>query len=89
MMIRSPIFIDQTGYFPEQNIDTEFRSLNDGLNVIRQQVGEDLYFKLREMSDRMRGYFEADPQDETDDTLKGREIVAEMEGLLIDCIRNS
>ena len=34
------------------------------------------------MSDWMRAHFEADPEDKTDDALKGREIIREMEDLL-------
>jgi len=30
----------------------------------------------------MRAHFEADPEDKTDDALKGREIIREMEDLL-------
>ncbi len=30
----------------------------------------------------LRAHFEADPENKTDDTLKGREIIREMEALL-------
>jgi len=35
-----------------------------------------------EMSDRMRAHFEADPENSTEDTLKGRDIIRELEVLL-------
>jgi hypothetical protein len=82
MMLDSPTFIDRTGYFPGINLQTTFCELNEGLRLIRGKLGEERYFKLMEMSDRMRAHFEADPDNKTDDTLKGREIIEQMEALL-------
>jgi hypothetical protein len=81
LMLSSPTFIDKTGYFPEQNLETTFQSLNEGLQVLRPQLGEDRYRKLREMSDQMRAYFEADPEDKGD-AKKGRALILEMEDLI-------
>lgn len=89
MMLASPRFVDGTGYFPQQNIDTVFHQLNEGLRLIRQKLGEERYLKLAEMSDRMRAHFEADPENKTDDTLKGRAIIHEMEELLTQKVRKS
>ena len=85
MILNSPDFIDTTGYFPERNIDTEFFSLNEGLKNLRQGLGEERYQALATMSDRMRAYFEADPEDKTGDAVKGREIVMEMEDMIKTC----
>jgi hypothetical protein len=52
--------------------------LNEGLQTIRGQLGEGLYLKLREMSDRMRALFEADPENKTGETREGREIIHKM-----------
>ena len=82
MMLGSPTFVDRTGYFPGQNLQTTFYELNEGLRLIRETLGEERYLKLREMSDRMRAHFEADQENKTDDTLKGRDIIMEMEDLL-------
>jgi len=82
MMLSAPTFIDRTGYFADQNIDTEFFALNEGLKAIRKQVGEEDYQKLVELSVRMRGHFEADPEDKTEDSLKGRDCILEMEDIL-------
>jgi hypothetical protein len=89
MMLASPTFIDGTGYFPSQNIDTVFFQLNEGLRLIRGKLGEERYLKLVEMSGLMRAHFEADPENETDDTLKGRAIIREMEELLKQKVRKS
>ena len=82
MMLASPTFVDKTGYFPGQNLETTFYALNESLRRIRKTLGEEPYQRLCEMSDRMRAHFEADPEDKTGDGLKGREIIDEMEELL-------
>ena len=82
IMIKSPKFEDDSGYFPEQSIDTVYYSLNEGLKLIRKKLGEERFLKLMEMSDRMRAHFEADPEDVTEDGLAGRAIIDEMENIL-------
>ena len=51
MMLAAPTFKDKTGYFPQQNIDTVFFALNEGLLVIRKTLGEERYTAFRAMSD--------------------------------------
>lgn len=82
MMIFSPTFEDHSGYLPGRNIDTTFFELNEGLKVLRKKLGEERYAGLVSLSDRMRAHFEADPENKTDDTLKGRALIHEMEDLL-------
>jgi hypothetical protein len=82
MMLKSPTFVDRTGYFPGKNLETTFYELNEALRLISGELGEDRYLKLIEMSARMRAHFEADPEEKTDDSLKGREIIREMGTLL-------
>jgi hypothetical protein len=89
IMIYSPTFIDKSGFFADRNIDTVFRTLNAGLAKIREELGLDLYPRLSDMSDRMRTYFEADPEDKTDSSLKGRALIDEMSDLLIHHIRTA
>jgi hypothetical protein len=83
----SPKFIDRTGHFPHKSIDTEFGALNDSLELNRGQLGEECYLKLREMSDRIRAHFEADPDVTTGDTVKGCQMIWEMEDVLISVVR--
>ena len=89
MMLKSPTFADKTGYFPDRNIDTVFGQLNESLRQLRGKLGEERYLKLVAMSERMRAHFEADPENKTDDTIKGRDIIVEMEGLLKQSARKS
>jgi len=39
------------------------------------------------MSDEMRAFFEADPEDKTDDSIKGRQILLDMEELITKRLR--
>lgn len=82
MLIKSPTFVDDSGYFPGRSIDTVFFSLNEGLKVVRRKLGDNRYAALKLISDRMRAHFEADPTDTTDDAVKGRTLIGEMESIL-------
>jgi hypothetical protein len=88
MVLESPSLNDKTGYFPEQNIETVFYALIEGLKINRSKLGEELYLQLRAMSDQMRIHFEADPENKTDETLKGRDIIYQMEALITPLIRD-
>jgi hypothetical protein len=87
LLLKSPTFIDKTGHFPEENIDTAFYELNESLRQLRVKLGEDRYIKLVDISNRMQAYFEADPEDTTGDTAKGCELIYEMRDLLKQRIR--
>ena len=87
MMLSSPTFKDSTGYFPGRNIDTEFFRLKEGFKAVRKQLGEERCEKLIAMADRMRAHFEADPEDKTDDSMAGRQLIYDMEDVLKDVRR--
>lgn len=81
-MADAPTFIDRSGFFPGQNIDTEFYRLKEGLGVVRKRLGEERYHKLIDMADRMRAHFEADPEEKTEDSKAGRQLIFDMEDVL-------
>ena len=83
MMLSSPTFVDDSGCFPDRNIETVFDSFNQGFQVVRGKLGDERYFKLQDLSDRMKAHFKADPENKTDDTVKGRALIHEMEDLLM------
>ena len=56
--------------------------LHEGLSNVRRTLGEERYHQLMGMSDRMRALFEADPENTTGETRKGRDIIHEMEDIL-------
>lgn len=82
MMLASPTFKDDTGYFPERNIDTAFYALNEGLVVIRKKLGAERYAALTALSDKMRALFEADPNDSAGNARAGRTLIQEMRDIL-------
>jgi len=89
MLLSSPKFLDKTGYLPFMNIDYVFKQLYEGLNHNRGTLGEGRYHELMRMSDRMRALFESDPEDETGETRKGRDIIYEMENIVKQVRRKS
>jgi hypothetical protein len=89
MLLSAPKFLDKTGYFPYMNLDYVFRELHAGLSLNRQALGEERYNELTQMSDQMRALFEADPEDNTGETLKGCKIIHEMEDILRQVRRKS
>src|SRR5688572_19066103 len=82
MILSSPQFHDKTGLLPGTSIDTVFAELNGGIGLIRKKLGEENYAKLSDISARTRAHFEADPEDKTEDGIKGRECIHEMEDIL-------
>ena len=82
MMLQSPQFVDKTGYFPEQNIDTVFYELNHGLEATRRKLGVQRYETMRALSDVMRAHFEADPEDVNGRSAEGRKLILEMMEML-------
>jgi hypothetical protein len=82
MMLAAPTFVDDSGYFPDRNIDTAFYALNEGLQLIRKRLGEEKYLALVDMSARMKAHFEADPLDENGECMAGRELILEMIDIL-------
>lgn len=87
MMLESPSFKDDSGYFPGKTLDGVFFALNEGLKAIRPKIGAERYEALMALSDRMRAHFEADPENKTDDTLHGRRLIHEMEDILTEARR--
>ena len=81
MMLASPTFKDKTGYLPGRNVDTAFFALNEGLLVVRKELGEERYAALRVLSDKIQTLFKSDPEDETGNTHAGRMFIHEMEDI--------
>jgi hypothetical protein len=85
MMIKAPTFEDPI--FPGRNVEAIFFELNEGLSVVREEVGEERFRVLTELSDRMRRHFEADPNDSNGETRKGRKLIPEMEAILLGSLK--
>jgi hypothetical protein len=82
MLSLAPKFLDKTGYFPYENLEYVFRELREGLDHNRPTLGEERYRQLIGMSDQSRALFEADPENATGETKKGRDIIYDMEAIV-------
>jgi hypothetical protein len=85
MTLDAPSFKDRLRQF-DQTPDTEFGALNSGLDNVRMRIGEEAYRAARELSDRARALFEADPDDKDPDN-RGRKCFFEMEDVLKAAVR--
>jgi hypothetical protein len=89
MMLSAPTFKEKTGYFPRENVDTAFFSLNEGLKLVREELGEACFATLMAMSDKMRALFESDPDAKTGQTQAGRLLVQEMDDILTEVAKRA
>jgi hypothetical protein len=80
VMLSSPTYKDYD--FPYRNVQTVFYSLNAGIEGLRRKLGEERSDALLSLSQRVQRHFEADPQCTNGETMKGRELVREMEDIL-------
>jgi len=80
MMLGPPTMQDAD--FPGRSVETEYFALNEGLKLAREDLGEERYSKLIELSNRMRAHFEADPEDTTGEAHKGYLLIHDMQALL-------
>lgn len=82
MILWAPTFVDVTGYFANQNIDTEFHVLVEGFGVVRKKLGEERYAQLLDLAARAKALFVADQDDTNGKTDEGRALLFEMEDVL-------
>jgi hypothetical protein len=82
ILLSEPTLEDTSGYFPGMSVETEFFALNQGLARVRQAIGQDVYAQLLQMSNKVRAYYENDPDDSNGEAIKGREILLDMEEIL-------
>jgi hypothetical protein len=75
-------FIDDSGWFPWTNIETEFHALNEGWNNVRKKLGEEDYARAVAITARMKEMFLADPDDVTGETHEGRKLVWQLEDII-------
>lgn len=80
MTLKSPAFSDD--YFPHQSVSTVFFQLNEGLRLIRLELGAERYAKLVALSDEIRSHFEADLEEKNGRARIGRRLIPQMENLL-------
>ncbi|HSX56761.1 MAG TPA: hypothetical protein VLG14_15755 [Sphingomonas sp.] len=80
----APTFVDETGFYPERNIDTRFHQLTEAFAKVRKKLGEDRYAKLIDLAARAKALFVADPNDDNGKTLEGCKLIWEIEDIIQD-----
>lgn len=78
MMGDAPKFADDSGYFPEQSIDTEFRALTEGFGNVRDKIGEDQYVKALDIAARMKTLFLEATDEDDPKTMQGILLIHEL-----------
>jgi len=84
MVLDAPTFIDETGVFPDRNIDSEFLLLTKGFDHVRRKLGEERYAALVDLAARAKALFAADQESSNGKTREGRALLFEMEDVLSD-----
>jgi hypothetical protein len=78
MMGDAPKFTDDSGCFPERNIDTEFRALIEGFGNVRDKIGEDQYTKALDIAARMKALFLEATDEDDPKTMEGIVLIHEL-----------
>ncbi len=87
MMLYAPKCDPGMSWVFEDNIDLTFFGLNEGLKVVRREIGEEVYARLAAMSQQMRAHFDSDPEDKNGGCHKGRILINQMSDIVEDCLR--
>lgn len=78
----APTFIDKSGFFPGQNIDTAFYALTEGFGKVRKKVGEERYAALMELAVRAKALFAEDQAEDNGKTGQGIALIYEIEDII-------
>jgi hypothetical protein len=82
MWLSAPTFVDESGWFPERDIDMRFHQLTAGFEVVRAKLGEGRHAALIELAARAKQLFAADPSDDNGKSDEGRTLLGEIEDLI-------
>jgi hypothetical protein len=82
MVLDAPTFVDETGYFPDRNIDSRFHQLVESFGAVRRKLGEEHYARLIDLAARAKAFFVDDPADSNGKADEGRALLYEMEDVL-------
>ena len=82
MWLSAPTFVDQTGAFPEHDVNQRFEVLTQSFGIVRKKLGEERYARLVELAGQAKALFAADPGDDNGKADEGRKLLAEIEDLI-------
>lgn len=87
MSYHAPTFEDPSfdEMYPGRTLRVVFFEINEGLNVLRGEIGAERYRTAVEQAERMRALFEGAPND----LLDGKKLIEDMKLLLIGRVPNS
>lgn len=53
----APRCVDESGWFPERNIDSVFHALTSSFEVVRKKIGDERYARLMDLAARVKALF--------------------------------
>lgn len=86
MLGDAPKFVASSDLLEGMNIDAEFGALNESLELLKPELGEELFQRFVQMTGEIRACFEADPDDSNGEAMRGRHLIFEMEETLAGLI---
>lgn len=78
----APTYVDDTGTYPSQNLDSRFSQLTEGFVRVRAKVGEERYAALIDLAARAKALFADDPEDKNGKTDQGIKLLWEIEDII-------
>ncbi|WHU03155.1 hypothetical protein [Sphingomonas sp. NIBR02145] len=82
MVLDAPTFIDQSGSFPDRNVESRFHQLAGGFELVKAKLGETRYASLVELAAQAKALFADDPEDTNGKTDQGRALLFEIEDII-------
>lgn len=78
MVLGSPRFVDTSGFFPDENLETVYLALEEGLKDLRPELGEERHTRLVELARQTRTCFEDAEDEDGDEVWAGRNQLLQM-----------
>ncbi|MBB4839634.1 hypothetical protein HNP52_002703 [Sphingomonas kyeonggiensis] len=82
MVLDAPTFIDQSGSFPDRNVESRFHQLAGGFELVKAKLGETRYASLVELAAQAKALFADDLEDTNGKTDQGRALLFEIEDII-------
>lgn len=77
-----PGFIDKSGVFEDQNVDTCFARFYEGLDLVRKKLGEERYAAVVDLAARAKALYLEDPDDTNGKTDEGVKLIHQIDDIL-------
>lgn len=77
-----PGFIDKSGVFEDENVDTCFARFYEGLEFVRKKLGEERYAAVVNLATRAKALYLEDPDDTNGKTDQGVKLIHKIDEIL-------